>query len=90
MENQIMKIWKKAVGILAVAGVSLSLAACGTSGDKKDNATKDKNPSSVDAIKNVVKLKSQYLATYHLMGIWMLTVRIRAMMSISAIKLQKI
>ena len=52
-----MKIWKKAVGILAVAGVSLSLAACGTSGDKKDNATKDKNPSSVDAIKKRGEIK---------------------------------
>ncbi|MFZ2846202.1 MAG: transporter substrate-binding domain-containing protein [Lactococcus chungangensis] len=52
-----MKIWKKAVGILAVVGVALSLAACGTSGDKKDNATKDKNPSSVDAIKKRGEIK---------------------------------
>ena len=44
-----MKIWKKAVGILAVAGVALSLVACGSS--KKESTSEDKNPSSVDAIK---------------------------------------
>lgn len=52
-----MKLWKKAVGILAVTGLALSLAACGTAGDKKDSATKDKNPSSVDAIKKRGEIK---------------------------------
>ncbi|XOQ36678.1 MAG: ABC transporter substrate-binding protein [Lactococcus sp.] len=50
-----MKIWKKAVGILAVAGVALSLVACGSS--KKEGTSEDKNPSSVDAIKKRGEIK---------------------------------
>ena len=50
-----MKIWKKAVGILAVAGVALSLVACGSS--KKESTSEDKNPSSVDAIKKRGEIK---------------------------------
>ncbi|GAB2021820.1 transporter substrate-binding domain-containing protein [Pseudolactococcus yaeyamensis] len=50
-----MKIWKKAVGILAVTGVALSLVACSSS--KKEGTSEDKNSSSVEAIKKRGEVK---------------------------------
>lgn len=49
-----MKIWKKTVGILAITGLTVTLAACGA---KKEGAVDDKNPSSVAAIQKRGEIK---------------------------------
>lgn len=65
---------------------------CGVwlAGDKKDSATKDKNPSSVDAIKKRGEIKIAVFGDLSHMVIWMPKVKIKATMSILAIKSQKI
>lgn len=49
-----MKIWKKTVGILAITGLAVTLAACGA---KKEGSADDKNPSSVAAIQKRGEIK---------------------------------
>ena len=51
-----MKIWKKTLGIIAVAGITVSLAACSTS-QKKSSSKEEDNISSVSAIKKRGEIK---------------------------------
>ena len=50
-----MKKWQKILGLIAIIGLSFSLASCGSSSSKSSDDSD--NPSSVDAIKKRGKIR---------------------------------